>query len=241
MSSPQQFLLDGELVNYEDGDTIMDAALRAGRYIPHLCHEPGYTPHGSCRLCIVKINGHFDSACTRPASNELKVESQTADIRLKRKHLLQMLFVEGNHICPGCEKSGNCKLQALAYEHEMLTPDFVHFFENRKLDASHPDFIIDYNRCIVCELCVRASRDLDQKSIFITTGRGINRHLAVNNAANRLADSDFSASDAAAHICPVGAILKKHIGFEQPIDQRRYDHQTISRQDLKAQGNKDHD
>jgi [NiFe] hydrogenase diaphorase moiety small subunit len=95
------------------------------------------------------------------------------------------------------------------------------------VDASHPDFAIDYNRCILCELCVRASREVDGKNVFTISGRGIDSHLVVNSPSGKLGDSDFSASDKAAHVCPVGAILPKHKGYEQPIGERLYDRQPI--------------
>ena len=68
MSSEQTFLLDGKEIPFQEGDTIMDAALRAGAYIPHLCHNPEFTPHGSCRVCVVDIDGRNVSACTQPAA-----------------------------------------------------------------------------------------------------------------------------------------------------------------------------
>ena len=95
-------------------------------------------------------------------------------------------------------------MQALAYDLEMLTPRFDHFFPDRPVDASHPEVLLDFNRCIYCELCVRASRDKDGKSVFALTNRGIHKHLVVNAESGRLADTDFAADDMAANICPVG-------------------------------------
>jgi [NiFe] hydrogenase diaphorase moiety small subunit len=140
-----------------------------------------------------------------------------------------MLFVEGNHVCPGCEKSGACQLQAVAYYTGMLAPHFTHFFPRRELDASHPDFIIDFNRCILCELCVRASRDQDGKRVFAISGRGLGSHLVIDSPSGKLGDSSFAATDKAAHVCPVGAILPKHGGYEVPIGERLYDREPISR------------
>jgi len=228
MNSSKTFKLDGKSIHFEDGDTIMDAALRAGEYIPHLCHNPEFTPHGSCRVCIVEVDGRQVSACTSPAMANTEVENNSAEIISQRRVLLQMLFVEGNHVCPGCEKSGSCQLQAVAYYCEMLAPHFTHFFPLREVDASHKDAIIDFNRCILCELCVRASRDVDHKNVFDINGRGISSHLVVNSASGKLGDSSFSASDKAAHVCPVGAILPRHKGFEKPIGERLYDRQPIS-------------
>ena len=145
-----------------------------------------------------------------------------------RRSMLQMLFVEGNHFCPGCEKSGNCRLQALGYEFEMTTPHFVEFYPYLDVDASHPDAIIDRNRCIQCELCVRASRDFDHKEVFGLGGRGFDSKLIINSPSGKLVDSAFSVTDKAAHVCPVGAILVKRVGYAQPIGERAYDRELIS-------------
>lgn len=228
MSNDRTFKLDGKTISFNDGDTIMDAALRAGEYIPHLCHNPEFTPHGSCRVCIVEVNGREVSACTTPAMQNTEVVNNAEHIVDQRRALLQMLFVEGNHVCPGCEKSGACQLQAVAYYTNMLSPHFTHFFPQRSVDASHPDTAIDFNRCILCELCVRASRDFDHKNVFAIDGRGINSRLVINSASGKLGDSSFSATDKAAHVCPVGAILPKHKGYEKPIGERLYDRQPVS-------------
>jgi [NiFe] hydrogenase diaphorase moiety small subunit len=220
--------IDGKTITFEQGDTIMDAALRAGEYIPHLCHNPEFHPHGSCRVCIVEVNGRQASACTLQAADGMEVINTSESIMEERRNLLQMLFVEGNHVCPGCEKSGACQLQAVAYFTNMLSPHYTHFFPRRTLDASHPDTVIDFNRCILCELCLRASHDVDHKNVFAISGRGINSHLVINSPSGKLGDSDFAASDKAAHVCPVGAILPKNRGYDQPIGQRLYDKQPVN-------------
>ena len=157
-----------------------------------------------------------------------EIEVDTPELHAYRRTLIQMLFVEGNHFCPGCEKSGNCQLQALAYDSEMMTPHFVEFYPHRAVDASHPDVLIDFNRCIQCELCVRASRDVDGKSIFALAGRGMASHIIVNSQSGRLGDTNFSVTDKAAHVCPVGAILIKRVGYVVPIGERRFDLEPIS-------------
>ena len=114
MKDSDTFTLDGKTIPFQPGDTIMDAAMRAGEYIPHLCHNPEFAPHGSCRVCVVEVNGRQVSSCTQPASNDLEVRNNSEELVQMRRSILQMLFVEGNHVCPGCEKSGACQLQAVA-------------------------------------------------------------------------------------------------------------------------------
>jgi len=222
------FLLDGEEVPFSPGQTVMQAASAAGKYIPHLCWHPDFTAHGSCKLCTVKIGGRFATACTTRAAAGQEVENTSDELTAKRRTLLQLLFVEGNHFCPSCEKSGNCVLQANAYEMGMLSPHFDHFYPDRAVDASHPDVLLDFNRCIMCELCVRASREVDGKNVFALSGRGAKSHLIVNSETGRLADTDFAVTDRAAEVCPVGVILKKRVGFAVPIGQRDYDDKPIS-------------
>jgi len=228
MSDESSLLLDGLPVAFADGQTIMEAAMAAGIFIPHLCHHPDFKPQGSCKLCTVKANGRYVSACTLPAKDGMEVENNSPDLNDKRRTMLQMLFVEGNHFCPSCEKSGNCMLQALAYELEMLSPHFPEFYPDRPVDASHPQVLLDFNRCILCELCIRASSIHDGKHVFALSGRGITKHLIVNAATGRLADTALALSDKAMTVCPVGVILRKRQGFAVPIGQRRYDQQPIS-------------
>ena len=222
------FTLDGKVIPFEEGETIMEAAAAAGAYIPHLCHHPEFKPHGSCKLCTVNIGGRLGAACTNKAAEGLKVESETEALNADRLALTQMLFVEGNHVCPSCEKSGNCQLQAVAYHLGMLTPHFTHFYPARDVDASHPDVLLERNRCILCELCVRASRDVDGKNVFGIGGRGIRARLIVNSASGRLADTSLSVTDRAAEVCPTGAIVRKRHGFTIPIGKRLYDHHDIA-------------
>jgi [NiFe] hydrogenase diaphorase moiety small subunit len=224
------FLLDGAEVPFAQGQTVLQAALAAGRHIPHLCYHPEFRPHGSCKLCTVKIGGSHATSCTLPAKEGLVVESDTEEVNAERRMLVQLLFVEGNHFCPSCEKSGHCKLQATAYELGMTSPRFDHFFPDRPVDASHPELLLDFNRCILCELCVRASAEVDGKQVFALAGRGMGKHLVVNSASGLLRDSAIAVTDKAAEVCPVGVILRKRVGFATPLGQRRFDEQPISAQ-----------
>ena len=222
------FSLDGTELPFLAGETILQAATRAGYYIPHLCWHPDFPAHGSCRLCTVKVNGRTGAACTLKATAGQTVESNTPPLNAQRKTLLQMLFVAGNHFCPSCEKSGDCLLQATAYEMGMEGPHFEEFYPDRPVDASHPDILLDFNRCILCELCVRAGRDVDHKDVFDIGGHGIQTRLLVNSESGQLVDTPMTLQDRAASICPVGVILPKRRGFVTPIGQRRFDIKPVS-------------
>lgn len=231
-----RFLLDGAEVPFEPGDTVMAAAARAGHAVPHLCWHPQLGQSGACRLCTVKVDGRLTAACTTPAAAGIEVENRSAELDARRRLLLQLLFVEGNHFCPSCEKSGDCLLQANAYDFGVTGPHFEEFYPRRPVDASHPEVWLDLNRCILCKLCVRASHEVDHKDVFAIGGHGIGAHVLVNSPSGRLADSTLAAGDFAARICPVGAILPKRRGFVVPIGERRFDRVAAQAGDLEEPG-----
>lgn len=228
MEEEKFFTVDEQPIPFKPGQTILEAAQAAGIYVPHLCYHSDFKPHGSCKTCTVFVNGRPQAACTHRAASGQEVDIDTPELNAMRRSLVQMLFVEGNHFCPGCEKSGDCQLQALAYEFEMMSPHFVELYPQRPVDASHSDVMIDFNRCILCELCVRASKDVDHKNVFAVAGRGLNAKLIINSPTGKLGDSALSVDDRAAHVCPVGAILVKRVGYAHPIGERTYDKAPIS-------------
>lgn len=220
------FFFDGHAVEARAGQTVLEAAEEAGHYIPRLCHKEGLEPWGACRVCTVYINGRPGSACTQPVAEGLYVESEIPELQDYRKALIEMLFVEGNHYCMVCEKSGDCELQGLAYRFGIAAPVFPYAFPHREVDASHPDILIDHNRCIQCARCVRTSRDLDGKAVFGFVGRAAHKRIAVNSEM-RLAGTDVDVADRALDACPVGALLRKHQAYRTPVGQRTYDHVPI--------------
>ena len=125
----------------------------------------------------------MQAACTQPAAPGIVVENDTEDLKNIRTKIIEMLFVEGNHFCMFCEKSGHCELQALAYRFGIYAPGLPYLFPRRDVDASHPDIFIDRNRCVLCGRCVRASRDLDGKHVFQFVERGPEKKVAINATA----------------------------------------------------------
>lgn len=218
--------VDGRKIEARPGQTILEATDAAGVYVPRLCWMKELLPWGSCRVCTVRVNGRPQAACTQPAAPGMVVENDTEELRGLRRDLIDMLFVEGNHFCMFCEKSGNCELQALAYRFGITAPKYPFLFPKRELDGSHPGIFLDRNRCVLCARCARSSRQLDGKAVFGFTGRGPERSVAVDSAAG-LGGSDAAAEDRAVAACPTGALLRKHVGYAVPVGRRRFDHAPI--------------
>jgi [NiFe] hydrogenase diaphorase moiety small subunit len=226
MSETLSFVLDGATLEARPGQTVLEAAEAAGTWIPRLCHWPGLEPLGGCRVCSVLADGRMVAACAQPVRAGMVVESESEAVREHRRVLLELLLVEGNHFCMVCERSGACELQALAYRLGVTAPRFDHRFPVRDVDASHPDVLLDRNRCVLCGRCARASRQLDGKAAFALAGRGPRRRVVVASAEG-LGGTDVEAGDRAVEACPVGALLRKRRGFVVPVGARPYDHQPI--------------
>lgn len=217
--------IDGKECMTTKGKYLVDVARENNIYIPTLCNVQGIQPKGACRICTVKVNGRLMTSCTTPVSEGMTIESKSAEIETIRKSIIELLFVEGNHFCPTCEKSGSCELQALAYRYKVMSPRYPFLFPVRKIDASNPKLIKDHNRCILCKRCIRLIKDEQGNSFFAFSKRG---HKLEINIDYELADkiTDELAQESM-NACPVGALLVKEKGFNQPIGERKYDKAAI--------------
>ncbi len=212
MSEPSVFM-DGVACPFRAGQTLMEVAGQVGVRIPHLCYHPDFHPQGSCRLCTVEVDGRWLPACGTPAKAGMQVLSRTPALVALRRTLVEALLSQGNHFCPGCERSGDCRLQDAARALGVAATSYPQAASRLPLDASHPDAVLDPNRCILCGLCLRASREADGKDVFVISGRGSEARLLANAPSGRLGDTDLAAADRALSVCPVGALLKRGQGF----------------------------
>ena len=225
MSDTIKIKIDGKEIVTTKGKTILDAASDNGVYIPTLCHFPGATPKGACRICTVKVNNRFMTSCSTPVADGMNISNNIDEIADFRKSIIELLFVSGNHFCPACEKSGNCELQALAYRFGMLVPRFPFSFPKKEVDASSPKIIKEQNRCILCKRCIKTIKDKDGKRYFAFKNRG-NKLEVVLDKQMGTTISDKLAKQAMDN-CPVGSIIYKERGFAQPIGTRKFDKEPI--------------
>jgi len=216
-----KFTMDGKEYLAGIGTYIIDVARESGIYIPTLCNIPGFKPRGACRMCTVSVNGRFMTACTTPVSEGMEVKTNTPELQDLRKAIIEIMFVEGNHLCPVCEKSGGCDLQALAYRYQIMVPRFPFQFPQRTIDAKNPHLVKNHNRCILCKRCIRAIKDDQGRSFFAFRKRGHKLEISIDHTMDDLLTSDVA--DRAVAICPTGALLKKERGYQVPINERKYE------------------
>jgi [NiFe] hydrogenase diaphorase moiety small subunit len=220
-SNVVKFIMDGKEYLAKRGSYIIDVARESGLYIPMLCNIPGIKPRGACRMCTVIVNGRYMTACTTPVSEGMEVKTNTPELQDLRKAILDIMFVEGNHLCPICEKSGNCDLQALAYRYQIMVPRFPFQFPRRKIDAQNPYLVKDHNRCILCKRCIRIIKDEQGRSFFAFHKRGHKLEISIDHTMADLMTDEVA--NHAVEICPTGALLKKESGYNIPIGERKYE------------------
>ncbi len=225
MSNTIKFKIDGKEIVAEYGKTVIEAARENGVYIPTLCNFAGVPAKGGCRMCTIKINNRFMTSCTTPAAAGMEIENDTPEINALRKSIIELLFVSGNHFCPSCEKSGNCELQALAYRYQMMVPKYPYSFPVKEVDASSPKIIKDQNRCVLCQRCMKTIKTESGERYFAFSKRGADLEVIMDpELAEKMTDE---IAQLAMDNCPVGSIIKKEIGFAEPIGTRKYDKEVI--------------
>ncbi len=201
--------IDGRTLPASPGETILQVAERNGIRIPTLCHLEGLRDVGACRLCTVDVSGQLVPACTTEVANDLDVKTQTEQVRRYRRQVLELLFAEGNHVCAFCVSNGGCELQDLACELDMHAVTVPYTYPRNRVDATHPQFVIDRDRCVLCGRCVRACAEVEGAHTWAFAERG--------RTARVITDLDVDWGDAASctscgkcvEVCPVGAIVVK--------------------------------
>ncbi|WP_304598516.1 2Fe-2S iron-sulfur cluster-binding protein [Glaciimonas sp. PCH181] len=228
-----QIKIDGKNINTRKGANLVDVALENGIYIPTLCYMKGEPCLGTCRVCSVKVGGATAAACTVPVAHGMEVEVNEPEVKDMRKALVESLFAEGTHNCPSCEKSGRCDLQAVGYEVEMMVSRFEYRFTPRKKDYASEKILLERDRCIFCQRCVEFVRDAETgQKIFSISGRGANSRIEINvELANKMSAEQITR---AVDLCPVGTIIEKKIGFNDPIGKRKFDIKSIRERALEG-------
>ncbi len=157
--------IDGMMIQVRDGTTVLDAARKAGVYIPTLCHDEDLTPYGACRLCVVEIENMrgLPTSCTTLATDGMVVRTETPAVERSRRATIELIMANHPGDCLSCAQNQNCELQKVTH---YVGVDEGHFKRLRQrtrvvpVDDSNPAYVRDMNKCILCARCVRACHEI---------------------------------------------------------------------------------
>ena len=205
------FTIDGEQFSAKEGETILEVARQNNINIPTLCHLDGLTDVGACRLCLVEIEGStklFPSCTTRPAEG-MVIATNTERLKKYRRMMVELLASEGNHQCSVCIVNNHCELQNLAYDTGVQYVRFPYLYPRKSLDASHEDFIIDRNRCVLCTRCVRVCHEVEGAHTWDIAHRGIKCEIISDLDQPWGTSESCTSCGKCVLVCPTGALVAK--------------------------------
>jgi len=222
MDEPITITIDGKEVRTRDGELLLRVIRAAGFDVPSLCYyEHIDPPLGTCRVCTVQVNGRHAASCTTLARNGMDVVVHSPGLHDTRRAMVEMLFAEGNHFCPACEKSGDCDLQGIGYRLGVSVSRYPHLFVDRMVDYNPKRIVIEPNRCIRCRRCVEEVLTDRGHRVFAFVHRGTETDVAIDYAQERTLSEEQAVR--AMHICPTGAILVRGRSLARPYGDRKYD------------------
>jgi bidirectional [NiFe] hydrogenase diaphorase subunit len=199
------------------GASLLEAARSAGVNLPTLCHLEGLTPVGACRLCLVELEGvpRPVPACATAAAEGQVVRTDTAPLREYRRMAVELFFAEGNHVCAVCVANGACGLQEAAVAVGMDHSRFPYQTPRRVVDASHPQFTLDHNRCILCTRCVRVCDEIEGAHVWDVAGRGHQCRIIAGLDEPWGEVTACTDCGKCVDVCPTGALFRKDDGTEE--------------------------
>lgn len=204
--------LNGQPVKFQAGQSILEAARRAGIYIPTLCHYKDTTATGACRVCVVEVEGGRTllPACATPAAAGMVIRTDSERVAAARQMVLELLLASGHHNCLICEANGVCELQELAYRYQVPSPGFAPPPDTTYYHEDNNSMIVrDNSKCIMCGRCVRACRE-QQVLLAIDYGYRGSHSTIVAQGDQPYIDSECVFCGACVQSCPTGALLDKY-------------------------------
>lgn len=231
--------IDGNKVKAPIGSTVLEAASRAGIYIPTLCYLDKLKSYGGCRLCIVQIKNMkgFPTACTTPVSDNMEISTKTPELQSIRREILQLILSEHPYTClvcndknecreymntirkvsvtTGCNfctSNGDCELQDLAEYLEIDDMPYPISYKNIIPVTDNPFYRLDYNLCILCGRCIRICNEVRHSGILAFVQRG-NSTIVGTAFGESQKDAGCEYCGACVDVCPTGSISEKMGGW----------------------------
>ncbi|HUW76100.1 MAG TPA: molybdopterin-dependent oxidoreductase, partial [Gallionella sp.] len=219
--------IDGMQVTVAAGTSIMRAAAEGGVNVPKLCATDSLEPFGSCRLCLVEIEGRkgYPASCTTPAEQGMKVRTQSPKLQALRKGVMELYISDHPLDCLTCAANGNCELQDMAGVTGLREVRYGYDGENHldsKKDESNPYFTYDASKCIVCNRCVRACEETQGTYALTISGRGFESRVSPGQDQPFM-NSECVSCGACVQVCPTATLQEKTV-----IEMGQAEHSVVT-------------
>ena len=219
--------IDGLPARVKAGSTILRAARESGVDIPKLCATDNLKPFGSCRLCLVEVEGRkgYPASCTTPVEPGMKIRTQTDALANLRRNVMELYISDHPLDCLTCSANGDCELQDMAGAVGLRDVRYGFDGDNHldaEVDASNPYFSFDPSKCIVCSRCVRACDEVQGTFALTIEGRGFESKVSAGISESFL-DSECVSCGACVQACPTATLMEKSI-----IDHGQPEHSVIT-------------
>jgi len=202
--------IDGQKIQAQAGQTILEVAESVGIKIPTLCHHPALEPIGACRVCLVEVARQrtLQPSCTFQVTEGMEVLTHSPKVEEARRFVLELILSDHPLDCMTCEQAGNCELQDLAYEYGIQQTRFPGVQHEYEVDESNPFYVRDYNKCILCRRCVRACNELNGVEAIGVIQRGFDSKIGTA-FDGLMQDSVCEFCGMCTEVCPTGALVPK--------------------------------
>ena len=207
-------MIDDREITVPEGTSIMRASIMAGVNVPKLCATDSLEPFGSCRLCVVEIEGRrgYPASCTTPVAEGLKVRTQTDKLADIRRGTMELYISDHPLDCLTCAANGDCELQDMAGAVGLREVRYGYDGDNHlkaEKDESNPYFTFDPSKCIVCSRCVRACEETQGTYALTISGRGFESKVA--SGLGNFMDSECVSCGACVQACPTATLIEKTV------------------------------
>lgn len=205
--------IDGIEIEANEDATVLEAARRAGIYIPNLCADPDLEPYGACRLCLVEVDGVEDlpASCMLSVADGMVVRTDTERVNRVRRHVLELLLSDHPSDCLLCAKNQRCELQKVVAYLNVHQPRYKKLEREPLVDSSNPFFTLDSEKCILCGKCVRVCKEVHGLGALEIFHDGRFSKVMTSGEDRLIVDSKCESCGQCMEICPTGALLPKRL------------------------------
>lgn len=210
MKKTVQVTINDQTVQVEAGLTLMEAACKQGIAIPHLCQHPAITALGTCRLCVVEVEGgrNLAASCTTPIQEGMVVWTESARVAKARRTVLELILANHPLDCLTCEKNGDCRLQDYAYQYGLTGSSYEGARREYPKDETNPFFSRDHEKCILCGRCVKLCAEKVGSHAYDFGFRGFETKIVAGlDGAQEESSCVFCGN--CISVCPTGALQPK--------------------------------